>query len=169
MFSVLDGHGAEGHYVSNFSKLQLVDEFEKHLKAQNRLSSKSLVYRGSRNASVGRNIDTEMSKKANKVTSSIEVSSLAPRLDTNSELNERPNRENFKKKSLSKSRSRIIASPNAQFSSESIKEALRQAFLSTHKKLNLQNFDSKGSGTTCVAAVIYNNKVYIANAGDSRI
>lgn len=43
------------------------------------------------------------------------------------------------------------------------------AFTTTHKKLGEQEFDSELSGTTCVTIVVKENKVYIANAGDSRV
>lgn len=31
MFAILDGHGADGHLVSDYAKHQLVDEFELHM------------------------------------------------------------------------------------------------------------------------------------------
>ncbi|CAI2381896.1 unnamed protein product [Moneuplotes crassus] len=174
MLAVLDGHGTEGHLVSDYVKHQLVDEFELQMKVTNKrkLSVPKHRRRKSKNGKLGSknsqiissapklNWNVPKPKMNNNIMNSIELFNKITPLDSedgDSCLDSEFNSSN--KASRDSKRREDIR----------IKEALRLAFNNTHGKMKQQQFDSKLSGTTCVTIVIQDDRVYIANAGDSRV
>lgn len=86
MFGILDGHGVDGHYVSNYAKDKLIDEFEFQMKLSNkrkllpssrRRNSKN-GFRETKNSKAmhslsKRNWNTKRGKVKSNVMNSIEV------------------------------------------------------------------------------------------------
>jgi len=58
--------------------------------------------------------------------------------------------------------------PPQQFTDMRIRKILNDAFVKTHQDLDKAAFDAKEQGCTAVAVLLYDNKIYAANAGDSR-
>lgn len=75
----------------------------------------------------------------------------------------------FVKTSLPRNIEEIIQKmPNGSLSDLQITEALTQAFTDTLEELKKTSIDCYVSGTTCNLCLVYKNKVFCANAGDSR-
>lgn len=154
MFGVLDGHGADGHFVSNYISYKLVEEFEHKMKISKfRGISVPRKQVSSKRESTGGNgkerinlINTQIDTK---VISSIEINNILPNLDseTESSVIEMDSGIQRKNKSLRKLNMNNVGE---KVQSEMIEEALRYAFNKTHQYLAVEKFDSKLSGTTCV-------------------
>ncbi|CAI2376343.1 unnamed protein product [Moneuplotes crassus] len=174
MFSILDGHGIDGHLVSDYAKNQLVDEFELYMKQdfKRKLSATGKQRRKSKNGLRGsqnlhfmhslskRSWKNHKPKMKSSIFNSFEVFNKVSPLDSeteslclDSELGS----------------SRRSAMNACRKTNTKIKEALRKAFNNTHEMIVQQPFDTKLSGTTCVTIVVKENKVFIANVGDSRV
>lgn len=55
-----------------------------------------------------------------------------------------------------------------QKTTSSIEEALKHAFIKTHNDLDSASFDVQNQGCTALVALLCNNRLFVANAGDSR-
>lgn len=104
MFGVLDGHGTHGHFVSNYSKVVLVEEFEKQMSLgtkpqkivqKKRLNGSMVVENPVINPNepsiattpeFNQSTRNKTLNKRKKLVNSIEVHSLYPSLEIDTEL-----------------------------------------------------------------------------------
>jgi serine/threonine protein phosphatase PrpC len=150
IFGVLDGHGSNGHLVSNGIN-KFFNNFFQNIK----------------------NYSTNSGQVNNTVTNGLNYNYNSTKPCTNT-INS--TREDHSMNSVNENNKQITTDVSQQIKEDLIYEKLKEnnfeviksAYKNAENELNYVKFDSNFSGTTCVLVMIIMNKIICANAGDSR-
>jgi serine/threonine protein phosphatase PrpC/serine/threonine protein kinase len=159
-FAVYDGHGKDGHLVSRYARDELPKEVLNELNAKVKLrdGSNSLV-RGV--VQISRGLSESLIAVSNRFSSSSNASKpdpkgASPRTGT-ATISSLPG---------------ISESKGAKatiLTEEEVKDALFQAHLKCNSNLRArEGISADLSGTTSISVLLYDNKIYCSNLGDSR-
>lgn len=142
IFGVLDGHGSNGHHVSNYIN-KFFNNFFQNIK--NYSSSSNSIVNNIRN-SLNYNSTKQCTNSTREDHSILENKQISS--DISQQIREELIYEKLKENNF---------------------EVIKNAFkFSENELLNCVKFDAKFSGTTCVLVLIVMNRIICANAGDSR-